>query len=274
MDVNTTALQKTERGMHNPVLGGTLFGINVCIVLLNALVLMVIMRFRTKNCIDILILGLASTDLTKGVVPVPMSVVIYLSSWYLKEGSIACQFFGWIAFTTNSASMLILTIMAIERLVAIIKPFAYRRLITKKRMKISVFVAVLFSATVSVLPVLGIGQMVPYNQGAYCHFDYSKNSTASRVYSIFILIYGLSMTIVVMVAYSVVFYKIRDLIKRHRRFSVAKLLAKVSVTNGQQKKDINLKVERMFSYLTVGLMLLFWFSWLPFLVSSTFKSLY
>ena len=258
-----------QQGVRDGVLGGTLFAINICIVLLNSLALMVIMRFRTKNCIDILVLGLALTDLTKGLIPVPMAVYTYLSPWYMKDGTAACDFFGWIAFTTNSASMLILSMMAIERFVAIAKPFAYRSLITKKRMELSVLIAVSFSAVLSLLPVLGVGRMIPYNHGAYCHFDYSTNTTAARIYSVFVLIYGFTLTIAVLIAYSVVFYKIRDLIKRHRRFSVAKIVARVSVSDGKQRKDINLKVEKMFSYLTVGLMFLYWFSWFPFLVSNS-----
>eukprot|EP00794_Sanderia_malayensis_P015174 gene15174-16733_t len=256
----------SQGGVKDNILGGTLFAINICIVFLNALALMVIMRFRSKNCIDVLVLGLALTDLTKGLIPVPMSVCIYLSSWHLRENSAACEFFGWIAFTTNSASMLILTMMAIERFVAIAKPFSYRSVITKKRMKLTVLVAVLFSAFLSALPVFGFGEMRPYNDGAYCHFDYNSKKLTSRIYSIFILVYGFTLTIIVMIAYSIVFYKIRDLIKRHRRFSHMLALAKVSVTDGKRKKDINLKVEKMFSYLTVGLMFLFWFSWLPFLI--------
>lgn len=261
----TSSNTTTENGIRDPVLGGTLFTINLFIVFLNTLAVLVIMRFRTKNCIDILVLGLAMMDLTKGLIPVPMSVCTYLSAWYLKKGSVACEFFGWIAFTTNSASMLILTLMAIERFVAIAKPFAYRSLITKKRMEISVLIAVLFSAGVSALPVLGLGRMVPYNHGAYCHFDYGDDTTRSKIYSIFILFYGFSMVVVVLAAYSIVFYKIRDLIKRHTRFSISRQAGRN--TGKKDKGEIDLKVEKMFSYLTLGLMLLFWFSWFPFLVS-------
>ena len=255
-----------EQGVRDNVLGGTLLTINIFIVMLNSLAVLVIMRFRTKNCIDILVLGLAMTDLTKGLVPVPMSVCTYLTSWFMKTGTIPCDFFGWIAFTTNSASMLILTMMAIERFVAIVRPFAYRSSITKKRMEITVFVAVIFSAFISLLPVLGFGHMKAYNNGAYCHFNYTDKSTESKIYSIFILFYGFLMTFVVLAAYSIVFYKIRDLIKRHKRFAISRT---ISTSSGKRKKsgEINLKVEKMFSYLTLGLMLLFWFSWFPFLVS-------
>ena len=195
----------------------------------------------------------------------------------MKQNSASCEFFGWIAFTTNSASMLILTIMAMERFMAIVKPFAYRSWVTKRRVKIAVCVAVGFSASQSALPVVGLGRMKSYNKGAYCHFDYSQDSSTSRIYSTFILFYGFTMTIIVLLAYTVVFIKIRDLIQRHRKMSIA-VIARTSgrggVTRESARRDVNLTVEKMFSYLTVALMLLFWFSWLPFLVSEIFQNLH
>lgn len=273
MDVNATHVNtstKVNDGIRDPVLGGTLLTIDVFIAILNSLAVTVIMRFRTKNCIDILVLGLAMTDLTKGLIPVPMSVATYLTDWHMQPETAACDFFGWIAFTTNSASMLILTMMAMERFVAIVKPFSYRSLITKRRMEIWVLVAVVFSSLISLLPVLGWGRMKSYNKGAYCHFDYTHKSLKSKSYALFILIYGFTMTFVVFAAYSIVFYKIRDLIKRHKRFAISRSIASKSPSKkGRkiEKGEIDLKVEKMFSYLTLGLMLLFWFSWFPFLVS-------
>ena len=53
------------------------------------LTIAVIVRFRTKNAIDIFVLALATTDLIKGLIPVPMSVYIYLTDWYLVEGNVS-----------------------------------------------------------------------------------------------------------------------------------------------------------------------------------------
>ena len=170
-----------------------------------------------------------------------------------------CNFYGWIAFTVNSGAMLILTLMSLERFLAVVKPFSYRAWVTPGRSIFAAVISIVFSSMHSALPVFGVGQMKPYNNGAYSHFDYSRDSKGTRGYSLFIIIYGYSMIFIVMVAYSFVFYKIRSLITRHRRMSFTKSQPK--------KKGLNLKQEKMFSYLTVVLMILFWFSWLPFLVS-------
>lgn len=261
--VNTTS----EVGIHDSVLGGTLLGINFFIILLNVLAIMVIVRFRHKNAIDIFVLTLAMTDLLKGLIPVPMSIYIYMTDAYLKVGTPGCDFFGWIAFFTNSAAMLILTLMAIERFWAVVKPFAYKRWVTTRKVQIVSAVAMLITAFQSALPVIGVGRMLPYNDGAYSHFDYSQHSRGTMAYSIFIISYGFGMIGIVMVAYGFVFYKIRDLIHRHRKLSAHRK------HGSKSPRGLNLKTEKMFSYLTVALMILFWFSWLPFLMVVTASQL-
>lgn len=151
--------------------------------------------------------------------------------------------------------------MAIERFWAVVKPFAYKRWVTTRKVQIVSAVAMLITAFQSALPVIGVGRMLPYNDGAYSHFDYSQHSRGTMAYSIFIISYGFGMIGIVMVAYGFVFYKIRDLIHRHRKLSAHRK------HGSKSPRGLNLKTEKMFSYLTVALMILFWFSWLPFLVS-------
>ena len=166
---------------------------------------------------------------------------------------------------TNAGSMLILTLMAIERFGAILKPFAYRAWVSTGKVQMVAFLAVVFTAFHSALPLLGVGRIVPYYRGAYSHFDYSRKTKGTIIYSQFIICYGFGMIVIVVIAYSFVFYKIRTLIHRHRRMS--RMTGHYSTNAG---RELNLKTETMFSYLAVALMLLFSFSWLPFLVRFSF----
>jgi len=193
---------------------------------------------------------------------------LFFYQFYIS-GTIACNFFGWVAFATNSGSMLILTLMSIERFAAIVNPFVYKAWVRPKKIVIVIILAEIFTAVHSTLPLIGVGRILPYNKGAYSHFDYSQHSIGTIAYSIFIICYGFSMILVVMVAYSFVFHKIRDLIHRHRRMSSVRSGA--SLRYDKSIRQMNLKTETMFSYLTVALMVLFWFSWLPFLVSQISK---
>ena len=147
--------------------------------------------------------------------------------------------------------------MAFERFLAIVKPFVHRHYVTTKSVKLSVLIAMIFTGLHSALPLLGLGRMVPFFKGAYCHFDYSNYSRGTFGYSLFIVLYGFTMNIVVLISYVIVFYKIRELIQRHR-----KMANKI-----RKKAKWNLKTEKMFSYLSLVLIVIFWFTWLPFLVS-------
>ncbi|XP_047136035.1 beta-2 adrenergic receptor [Hydra vulgaris] len=251
------SLNKTEvNGIRNNILGGSLLVINVLIVFFNVMVIFAISRFRHKNAVDIFVLSLAMCDLSKGIIPVPLSVYVYLTDkWHFVEGFM-CDFYGYIAFAINSGSMLILTLMALERFIAVVKPFAHKKWVTINRVKIAVSLSILFTCIQSALPLVGVGKMLPFYKGAYCHFDYSKDTRGATIYSLFIIVYGLGMILIVFISYAFVFYKIQNLIRRHR---------KMSHNYSKQGETINLKTEKMFSYLTVILMILFWFSWLPFL---------
>lgn len=172
--------------------------------------------------------------------------------------------------------MLLLTLMSIERFAAIAHPFTYKAWVRPNKVLAIIAVAEVFTAIHSTLPLVGIGRVLPYNDGAYSHFDYSRHSRGTVAYSIFIICYGFSMILVVMVAYSFVFHKIRDLIYRHRRMTSSRTESAQqqqqrqrgsSSVESKAMRQLNLKTETMFSYLTVALMVLFWFSWLPFLVS-------
>ena len=82
-----------DYGIQDKILGGTLLAINFFIILFNSLAVLVILRFRTKNAVDIFVLALAITDLVKGLIPVPMSVYIYLTDWYLELGKSIFNFY-------------------------------------------------------------------------------------------------------------------------------------------------------------------------------------
>lgn len=188
-------------------------------------------------------------------------------------GTHECNFYGWIAFATNSGSMLILMFMSIERYLAIVKPLHYRTWVRPKKVLGLLIISWFFTAFHSSLPLMGVGRIKSYNNGAYSHFDYSRENRGTIAYSIFILFYGLGMILVVTIAYSFVFYKIRDLIKRHQKMSEARRGTGI-IYDKDNSRRLNLKTETMFSYLTVALMTLFSFSWLPFLVSRTVSFLF
>ena len=89
MNKSSNSRNTSGFGIDDNILGGSLLVINVFIILLNAVAIAVISRLKNKNATDIYVFALAVSDFCKGLVPVPITVYIYLSEWHLKIGKLS-----------------------------------------------------------------------------------------------------------------------------------------------------------------------------------------
>lgn len=240
--------------------GYTLLFLEIFIIILNTLAIIVIQRFKKKYNPDILILTLAVADLIKAFIPLNMSLVAYLGGIAMTEGSPKCVIFGWTAFTVNSSIMLVMTIMAIDRYVAICWPFEYKHNLTKKRLIYAIIAVFVFSGVHSILPLVGVGRMRSYYNGSFCHFDFDSTVPASLGYSVFVLVLGISMLVVVIFCYTRAMLSIKGLIRRQRRMSASSR----DVDGADRKRQ---SMNHMFARLMIVMMIAFCISWLLFLVS-------
>lgn len=241
--------------------GYTLLFLEIFIIIMNTLAIIVILRFKKKYNPDILIFTLAVADLLKAFIPLNMTLVAYLGGNAMSEGSAKCIIFGWTAFTLNSGIMLVMTVMAIDRYVAICWPFRYKYYLSKKRLIYTIIAVFVFSGFHSMLPLIGVGQMGSYSNGSFCHFDFDSTIPACLGYSIFVLVLGISMLVVVIFCYTCAMFSIKGLIRRQRRMSVP---TRGDIDHADQKRQA---MNRMFARLMIVMMMAFCVSWLLFLVS-------
>ena len=251
-ELNTMAVRKFE--------GYSLLVLEVVIIFLNALAIIVIFRFKKKCNPDILIFSLAIADLLKALIPLNMTLSAYLSEKGMAEGSSSCTIFGWTAFTLNSGIMLVMTVMAIDRYIAMCWPFKYKHYLSKRRLIYTVIAVFVFSGIDSALPLVGIGKMRSYNNGSFCHFDYDSSKPANQGYNIFVLALGISMLVVVIFCYTRAMFSVRGLIQRQRRMSTPSR----DIDRADHKRQA---MNRMFARLMIVMMVAFCLSWLLFLVS-------
>ena len=240
--------------------GYTLLCLEVFIIFLNVIAIIVISRFKRKYNPDVLIFALAVADLMKALFPLNMTLVVYLGDKPMEQSSDKCKVFGWTAFTLNSGIMLVMTVMAIDRYLAMCWPFRYRELFSKKRLICTIVGSFVFSGTFSVFPLVGIGRIQAYHNGSFCHFDFDSTRPVNRGYSIFVLSLGFSMLVVVVFCYTRAMLSVRGLIKRQRRMSSRSR----NMDKSEQKRHA---MNRMFARLMIVMMIAFCISWLLFLVS-------
>ena len=240
--------------------GYSLLILEMFIIFLNALAIIVILRFKKKYNPDILIFSLAVADLLKAFIPLNMSLVAYLGDKAMVQASDACKIFGWTAFTLNSGIMLVMTLMAVDRYVAICRPFRYKHLLSRRRLICSIIGVFVFSATHSALPLIGVGKIQSYNNGSFCHFDFDSTIPVNMGYNIFVLVLGISMLVVVIFCYTRAMFSLRGLIRRQRRMSTPTR----DIDGSEQRRQ---SMNRMFVRLMIVMMMAFCVSWLLFLVS-------
>ena len=254
-----------ETRVVKPLEGYSLLVTEVVIIVLNILAVCVIVPFKHKLNPDILIFSLAIADLTKTCVPMTMTLAVYFGWNGMQTGTMACNLFGWSAFTTNSGIMMVMTLMAVDRYAAICWPFQYKHKLTKRRIIMAICFMFAYAGVHSAIPFLpfvGVGYMMSYNNGSFCHFDVSPRDSGTRGYSIYILVIGLSMLAVVIFCYSRAMYDVRKLMCRQRKISDG-----MKVSREEYRRRATTKMNLMFARMMIVMIVFFCFSWLPFLVS-------
>ncbi|XP_022807967.1 G-protein coupled receptor GRL101-like [Stylophora pistillata] len=205
--------------------------VQVCIWILGILallgnVLVIIWRAadkeesRVQSC---LLTNLAVADLFMGVYL--LTIAIMDSRWrgeYFKHdikwrSSIGCQIIGALSMLSSEVSVLILTIITIDRLICIVFPFKFKRL-TYKAAVLSCMGVWMFGIVISVIPITGVnyfydesGDFGFYSRSAVClPLQLSEGTPAGWEYSFsfFVGLNFISFTFI-LVAYISIFWTVK-----------------------------------------------------------------
>ena len=262
----------------------------------NVATIAIISLFKERKVPDVLVLGLAITDLLATIIPVPMSIFSYVSMMDFCQGSAACDMYGTIAMFTRNSSVLITTVIAVERYFAICKPFFYKRQCTPLRFAIVLIISWATAFVLAIVPAIHPDIIIRTHHG-FCLFDF-----ASR-YSIAVIVYGTILFIVMLVCFilvTIVLVKHRCRQKGLRSTSsikgstpslkrrmdgsqkrspspkdgkrpVPKLVSQISDVGRTLKRAASARfqygVEIQFLWMFSAVVTLFYISWLPIVVS-------
>lgn len=179
---------------------------NICTILL-------LSQFKVHKIPDVLVIGLALTDLLATVLPIAAAMYAYFSGNDFISGCTLCNLFGTVAQFTRYSSGLIVTLVSLERYYAVNRPFIYRKYATPKRfVKILIF-CWLLALVLAVIPVLGYNTAILSNDGV-CLFD-----LISR-YAIGILMYSAIQYVIVFVCFVLVTVELCKVYRRRKKLKV------------------------------------------------------
>ncbi|NWH44333.1 PE2R2 protein, partial [Fregata magnificens] len=150
----------------------------------------------------------------------------------LAQGVRVCLYFGFAMSFFGLATMLILFAMALERCLALGRPYFYERFLSPRTGLVALPAIYTFSAAFCSLPLMGFGQYVQYCPGTWCfinmHRDYLRHNggkEASELDIIFSLLYATLLLFLILSVLLCNLSVIANLVRMHRRGQKTRRLA-------------------------------------------------
>ncbi|NXS43669.1 PE2R2 protein, partial [Balaeniceps rex] len=142
----------------------------------------------------------------------------------LAQGGRICLYFGFAMSFFGLATMLILFAMALERCLALGRPYFYERFLSPRTGLVALPAIYTFSAAFCSLPLVGFGQYVQYCPGTWCfiqmHLDYLRHNSGREVSRLDITFSLLYATLLLFLILSVLLCNLSvivNLARMHRR---------------------------------------------------------
>lgn len=182
----------------------------------NSLVITVILaRPRTRNITNLFLLSLASADLLLVLVCVPVKCATYFSyTW--RMGAFLCIFTHYTQTVSMVCSVMTLTVMSIERFVAIVYPLRARSICTVRHARVVIGVIWILSCVAST-PLLNIQELKEVGRRikAYWCIKATQSPVHSALFEIymFVILFVVPITIMV-ISYSRISHEIWNVAAR------------------------------------------------------------
>lgn len=251
--------------------------IAVVIIVGNSLVLATVKSFKRRRLVsDTLIFCLSLSDLTNALTSTTLAIIFKFTLLHKSTGGTSrglfrrlCQAQGWFIVTTQLQSVFIVTLITLERFVAVSRPFFYKTHANPPVAHRSLAALFLVSVLISSAPLLGWDQYVSFPKVAVCMFPYDGS------YAILLVVIGYADMVLVSYCFLAIRVSLKKFMKRQSYFARrrgaitgpppemeeeenASSMSKNGAKAMEQSKRL-LKVSAMVSFL-------FYFSWLPLMV--------
>ena len=265
LNVSSKTVKQSGEAEESFKTGYALVIISLAIVIGNSFVLWTVKCFGRRLVADIFISSLALLDITHTMTSILLAIIFKWTSVQYNEGfGILCKIQAWFTVTTQVQSAFIVTVINLERLTAVSRPFFYKSYVNTRRAIKALIILLFISIFVSSLPLIAWGNYVPLPKMSLCLFPHDSD------YAILIVVIGYADMLIVSYCVLAIKISLKKFMKRQARF-VARRGAIVDL----QERGVALTKTTSISFLQSQRLLkvtamvsgLFYFSWLPLMVS-------
>ena len=219
----------------------------------NTLVLTAISRFRSLHTpTHVLIASLALADLTVGVVSIPAFTLVHHTKFGLERQRTSCLVSYVLSHCPTGVSLLTLFIIAVERYVAIHRPFTYQQLFRRKNTLGYVFIVWLYVWITTTV------YMFTNNKWQDSMQDCNFGDVASAFYMFILSGHMVAVLVVTTALHAAVVHTAR----RHRR-AIIQQARMVNMTS-------NLETNARIAYMLCLVLGMFYLCWIPYLLTLPF----
>ena len=260
-----TQSEETEESFKT---GYALVIISLAIIIGNSFVLWTVKSFARRLVADIFISSLALLDITHTLTSILLAILFkWTSVQHNTEFGILCKIQAWFTVTTQVQSAFIVTVINLERLTAVSRPFFYKTYVNTRRAIKTLFILLSTSIFVSSLPLIAWGNYVLLPKMSLCLFPHDSD------YAILIVVIGYADMLVVSYCVLAIKISLKKFMKRQARF----VARRGAIVDLQERgvaltKTTSISIIQSQRLLKVTAMVsgLFYFSWLPLMVSCRF----
>ncbi|XP_042721936.1 prostaglandin E2 receptor EP2 subtype [Lagopus muta] len=188
-------------------------------------------RARAPSLFHVLVLALVVTDLLGTCSVSPLVLASYhrnLTLNALGRGGHICLYFGFAMSFFGLATMLVLFAMALERCLALGRPYFYERFLSPRAGLVALPAIYTFSAAFCSLPLLGFGRYVQYCPGTWCFIQMRVDDgrhKAAGLHLTFSLLYATLLLFLILSVLLCNLSVIANLARMHRRGQRTRRLA-------------------------------------------------
>ena len=179
-------------------------------------ILAVFSNHRLQNPANFLIVNLAISDFFQGALTMPLRIAELLNS--SDHTLIQCDLVISLTILFHSASNFNLALIALDRFIAVSKPFAYANVMKTSSYKIVIALTWLFCLILSGCPVVGWRKEITEDAGAVCRYG----TTLTEEYIIlYVCVVDVAPVVIMLVTYTYIFRTTRRQIRQIRAQEIA-----------------------------------------------------